>query len=96
MACQQDLIATLLGQLNLKNTNFPWSRDLFNPNTKGFAYFTFEDGFGLIDERGQVVFDNEQKHTVTLNGEPNAKVKEEMLRTGKAIQQEVQDQYLAY
>jgi phosphoglycerol transferase MdoB-like AlkP superfamily enzyme len=96
MACQQDLIATLLGQLSLKNAHFPWSRDLFNPNTKGFAYFTFEDGFGLIDERGQVVFDNEQKHTVTLSGEPAAAVKEEMLRTGKAIQQEVQDEYLAY
>ena len=94
--CQQDLIASLYGQMGLKNTHFPWSRDLFNPNTKSFAYFTFEDGFGLIDERGQVVFDNEQKHTVTLHSEPTGTSKEEMLRTGKAIQQEVQDEYLSY
>ena len=96
MGSQQDLLASLLGQLNAHSDKFPWSRDLFSPKKNAFAYFAFEDGFGVIDERGQVVFDNELKRTVTRQGEPSDLIKAELLRTGKAIQQEVQDQYLHY
>jgi len=45
---QHDLAATLLGQLGLSSGGFRYSKDLLNPSTEEFAYYTTEDGMGWI------------------------------------------------
>lgn len=57
-ASQIDLCATLLGQMGLDHSDFDYSKDIFGvaPPRK-FAYWTFNDGFGVADASGVVVFD---------------------------------------
>lgn len=56
---QTDLAATLLHQLGLPADDFTFSKDLMNPQTPQYAFYTFQNGFGWIDESGISVFDNE-------------------------------------
>jgi hypothetical protein len=53
---QSDLPATLLAQLGIDTEKFSWSRNLQNPSTKNFAYYTFDSGFGWITSGGQLKF----------------------------------------
>jgi phosphoglycerol transferase MdoB-like AlkP superfamily enzyme len=54
---QHDIAATLLAQLNLPAGDFHYSKDLFNPSTKEFAYYTTEDGLGWISPSGYFTYD---------------------------------------
>lgn len=45
---QHDLAATLLAQLGIINSGFPYSKDLLHPDSEEFAYFTTEDGVGWV------------------------------------------------
>ena len=55
---QIDLAATLLGQMNLPHADFDYSKNLFAPAPpQKFAYYTFNDGFGVVDSLGAVVWD---------------------------------------
>lgn len=54
---QSDLAATLLAQMALPHDDFLFSRDIFSPATPKFGYWCFNDGFGVIDERGHILYD---------------------------------------
>ncbi len=56
---QIDLCATLLGQLGLSHADYDYSKDLFAPDSlvRKFAYYTFNDGFGVVDAHGQAIWD---------------------------------------
>ncbi len=56
-ASQTDLAATLLGQMSLSHDDFPFSRDLSHGGASRFGYWTFNDGFGIIDSSGATVYD---------------------------------------
>lgn len=45
---QTDLALTLLKQLKFKHSNYKWSKNLFNPYSKSFAYYAYDIGFGYI------------------------------------------------
>ena len=45
---QQDIPVTLLEQLNLASPGFEYSKNLFNPYSPDFAYYSTEDGVGWI------------------------------------------------
>ena len=56
---QSDLSATLLAQLGLSYRSFTFARNVLAPNyTYPFAYYTFNDGFGFVDNTGVTVMDN--------------------------------------
>ncbi|WP_316811530.1 LTA synthase family protein [Pedobacter heparinus] len=55
---QTDIAATLLAQLKLPAQEFTWSKNLLNPYTKGFAFFSWDNGMGFIDNQQCVTFDN--------------------------------------
>ena len=69
---QQDLAATLLSQLNLSAKEFTWSKNLLNPYTKDFAFFSWDNGLGFINANQCVTFDNVGK-TVLYQTNPNTK-----------------------
>jgi phosphoglycerol transferase MdoB-like AlkP superfamily enzyme len=58
LSSQTDLVPTLLSQLNMPYQHYKWGHDIFHPSAKPFAYYVFNDGFGLIQPGKQVVFDN--------------------------------------
>lgn len=86
---QQDIAATILGQLGYDHSRFPFSKDLLDPQVPHYAFFMMNNGFGLIDARGCMIYDFNRKAIVTSKG-PAAQYEE----NGKAVTQVVFD-YIA-
>ncbi len=90
-----DLAATLLNQLGFPRTRSPWSKDLFDTTIPHFAFWTFDDGFGIADADQSQVYDNlsglrlQRRDTTRSDAQD-----EEQLRNGKALEQVLLDQYL--
>lgn len=84
---QTDIAATLLGQMGIAHHEFTYSKDMFNPSSPHFAFFTFPDAFGLVDEDNQVVFNNVSKTVVLDRGKRSGK----NLKRGKAYLQKIYD-----
>lgn len=80
---QQDIAATLLGQLGIGHNDMPYSKDLLDPGVYHYAYFMPNDGFGMITEDNEVIYDNKLMRSVVDNG----KAKGKNLKYGQAILQ---------
>ncbi len=52
---QTDLAATLMAQLSLPADDFPFSKNLLDESAPEFAFYTFNNGFGMIDREGNSV-----------------------------------------
>lgn len=61
---QIDINATLLAQMGLETTDFPWSKNMMNPYTSQFAYYAWYDGLGWIRPDGYIAWDNAYKTLV--------------------------------
>ncbi len=59
---QMDLATTLMKQLDLDSAPFKWSRDLFNPYSPIFAYYSFEEGLGWVSQEGHFVYEARIDH----------------------------------
>ena len=94
LANQPDIASTLLHQLNIGAEEFHWSRNLFNPYSPEFAYFSFEEGVGWIRPAGHFVFDARVKHFNELSL-PEAS-KDSIIREGKSYLQAVFEEYMSY
>jgi phosphoglycerol transferase MdoB-like AlkP superfamily enzyme len=91
---QQDLAATLLAQLNIGSSNFKWSKNLLNPYHRNFAYFSWDNGFGFIEDKHTVTFDNYGKR-VAYNSKPQDTAKTKALvKSGKAYIQTVYQNFI--
>lgn len=88
---QQDIVATVLAQLGLPHGEFTFSKDILNPASPHFAFFTFPDAFGLLTDGGHVVYDNQAGRTVESEGK-SAQV---LLRQGEAYLQKLYDDIAA-
>lgn len=70
-----DIAATLLTQMGLKTTAFRFSKNLFNVYYKPFAYYAFDNGFGIItpdcdylyDHNRQMITETHAKDSALLN-----------------------------
>ena len=65
---QQDIAATLLGQLHLKHDDFLFSKNMLSDATPKFAFFTVPDAFGVVSEENSLIFDNKAKKAVYNKG----------------------------
>lgn len=94
---QTDIAATLLAQLNIPHDQFKWSKDLLNPQSAGFAFFDWDNGFGFITPYQTVSYDNSGRRIVyTGNKKADQKTTEETLLYGKAFLQQVFTEYMAF
>ncbi len=91
---QQDLAATLLAQLKLDSKDFTWSKNLLNPSVKHFAYFTWDNGFGFVQNKHTVTFDNVGKHVLYNNHPSDSAQTNKLLHSGKAYIQSVYQQFI--
>lgn len=87
-ASQIDLAATLLAQLDLDYSAFTFSKNLLNPDSPKFAFYTFPNGFGLIDSTGVSMYDCDSDRPLL---EDPAAGSEARLRKGKALLQTLYD-----
>ena len=86
---QTDLAATLLAQLGLGHTQFAFSRNVLSESyVYPFAFYSFVNGFGYLDNTGVSVYDN-ASNKVFFNVAPEG----DSLRVqrGKAILQTLYD-----
>lgn len=87
-ANQTDLAATLLGQLGLSHEAFIFSRDILCPDYPEYAFYTYSNGFGFIDNTGVSVYDNEGNKPLIENPRTGSDLR---LRKGKALLQTLYD-----
>lgn len=94
---QVDVASTLLQQINIPDTAFHFSKNLLNPANKGFAFYSWDNGFGYIDKDKSVSFDpigNTTSFSVPENLEVGKKKK--ALTYAKAMMQKVYSDFLNY
>lgn len=65
---QQDIAATLLGQLHIKHDDFLFSKNMMSDATPKFAFFTVPDAFGVVSEENSLIFDNKSQKTMYDKG----------------------------
>lgn len=91
---QIDIASTLLHQLNMNTKSFPWSKNLLNPNTKSFAYFSWDNGMGFIDSKQCVTFDNVGKRCLYNDHPEDVKNTGLLLKNAKSYLQTTYQQFL--
>ncbi|KAA6352465.1 Lipoteichoic acid synthase 2 [termite gut metagenome] len=88
---QIDIAATLLSQLGLPHDEFTFSKNLLNPASPHYAFFTYPNAFGMITPENQLVFDCDAEQVHSDTGiHPG-----ENLMKGKAILQKLYDDLAA-
>lgn len=80
-ASQMDLAATLLAQMGIAHGDFPFSRDIFGSSAPRFGYYTFNNGFGVVDKDCATVYDCTSERVISPDSTAT------QLREGKAILQ---------
>ena len=86
-ASQIDIAATLLSQLGLPHDEFTFSKDIMNPASPHFGYFTRPNFFGMVTPENQLVY-NLEANTVQLD---EGTEKGANLEKGKAFLQKLYD-----
>ncbi len=78
---QIDLAATLFAQLGIAHDDFDYSKDLFDPAIPKFAYYTYNEGFGILEESGMSLWDGGSNRT-------NEGADERQLQMGRTLLQQ--------
>lgn len=86
-ASQHDIAATLLAQLSLPHQKFTFSKDMLNPASPHFAFFTVPDAFGMVTPDNQLMFNCEANATAVDEGTAKGK----NLLPGEAYLQKLYD-----
>lgn len=93
---QNDLPATILKQLQLPNSNFVWSKDVFNQEGKEFAYYSNENSIGWVAPQQNIVYSFNSKKLEELQAKTQSTVNDTILTQAKAYLQTLYKQYLDY
>ncbi|WP_294473114.1 LTA synthase family protein [uncultured Bacteroides sp.] len=84
---QIDIAATLFAQMGLPHEEFTFSKNMLNPDSPHFGYFTRPNYFGMVTPENQLVY-NLDANTVQLD---EGKEKGANLEKGKAYLQKLYD-----
>jgi hypothetical protein len=78
-----------LDQLGLTGS-FPFGKDLLSDESKSFAFYTYNEGFGFVTDSSSIGFDLKSRTPMLLEG----KNPESGERKGKAYLQVLFDDYI--
>ena len=92
---QTDIPSTLLSQLGISKKQYTWSRNLFNPNIKEFAYYAFKDGVGWVVDSNQFAYSHQDERYYINRFTPAAN-KDSIIKDGKSYLQVLFEEYLDY
>lgn len=82
---QTDFAFTILKQLGQNDAAFHYSKNMLSDQSKGYAFYAFNNGFGFMTDTSKVVFDHTGKKILTEKG----KSTNNTLKTGKAYMQQL-------
>jgi len=91
-----DLPVTLLKQMGLQGGDFAWSRDLFNPYTREYAYFEINDGVGWKTPKGEFVYNVRYDEYIRqfMENQTSPQDKDELILQGKSYVQVIFQTFL--
>jgi phosphoglycerol transferase MdoB-like AlkP superfamily enzyme len=92
---QIDIPSTLLHQLDISSEPFVWSKNLLNPETKSFAYFSWDNGMGFIDNKQCITFDNVGKMVLYNDHPQDARNTSLLLKNAQSFMQSAYRHFLA-
>lgn len=72
-ASQCDLPVTLLSQFGFDVSEYQYANNIFNHLNKGFAYYTFNNGYGFFNDFTQLIYDNNAAQFIMNNGNDTEK-----------------------
>ena len=87
---QTDIATTLLDQLHLPTNDFKWGKDLLDSSARQFAFYSFNNGFGLVTPSGTETMDNVSRKTINKD----AGFDTTEIKFGKAYMQASYQDYL--
>jgi len=67
-ASQIDIVATLLHQFQIPHSEFTFSKNIVNPDSPHFAFYTFPNGFGFLTLENHYVYDCASQSIVVNEG----------------------------
>jgi phosphoglycerol transferase MdoB-like AlkP superfamily enzyme len=82
-ASQTDIISTLFGQLGLPVPDCPFSKDILSTQSRSFAYYAFNNGFGFVTDTSSFMLDNVSGQIIHTNHT----VTDSIINEGKALRQ---------
>ncbi len=90
---QNDIVQTILHQTSIRNINYPfhWSKNLFNPYTKDFAYYSFTEGGGFITDSSEGRWEKPLNQIIGKGNQQNENAKK-----AKAYLQTLMNEYLSF
>lgn len=80
---QADIAATLLAQLGLDYSGFPFSKNILNQSVTEFSFYDYPNGFGMLSPAGRVAYDCDANKILFAEGESA----DTLLNQGKAYLQ---------
>lgn len=93
---QIDLPAMVLSQLKIPYQQFSRSKNLFNTCSPEFAFYTFDNGFGIITPKQTVVFDHNLNQVVFRSDSVSHDIDEITLSKGKSYLQMMFEEYIGF
>lgn len=66
---QNNLAATLLAQLGVDYSGFTFSGNMLNSSEPKFAFYSYNNGFSMLDSLGSVVYDNTSNKILEQKGD---------------------------
>jgi phosphoglycerol transferase MdoB-like AlkP superfamily enzyme len=65
---QMDIATTILMQLGKCDSSFIYSKNILNKNNKGYALFSYHEGFGIVSNSYCQIYDNQMKKYLVNKG----------------------------
>lgn len=94
LACSQtDFVTTLLRQMGISPERYKYSKNLLNPLSPRYAYFSFDEGFCLVKPSSQVCWHVQGDRKEFEKGQTDEE-KAELLEQGKAFLEVLLRDYL--
>jgi phosphoglycerol transferase MdoB-like AlkP superfamily enzyme len=94
---QTDIAQSLYNQLGIPVAPTIWSNDLLRSNQKdGYAFFDWDNGFGLVGEGFSLSYNEDAKRLIEFNSTDTSIKKDEKLNFAKAYMQKIFSEYLKY
>ena len=87
---QLDMAGSLIRQLHLNPDPFVFGKNVFDPASQHWAFFTYNDGIGFVTDSSRLLFDNTGKRVVFEEGKTN----KEHEKIAKGLMQKVYSDFL--
>jgi phosphoglycerol transferase MdoB-like AlkP superfamily enzyme len=84
---QNYIASTLLRQLQLPDSDYAWSKNIFDAQYKPFAFYTFNEGYGFTDSTGYYIWN--KKFNYNRSSDTTSAVQTPLRKKGEAMLQQV-------